>query len=498
MNTEEIRRALAAEGFEDAFPTFSMLTNRIEEHAHSNKVKADFYDMSYIWEDLGVSIPRRFRNLRAVSGWGQKAVDHLARRTRMEAFTAQDPAVLEDLDVYGLWSDNNMEVDLQSAIVSSLIHSPGFLLSMRGMQEFNEPDVVISAHDALNATGEWNWSRRGLDSALAIIDRRRDSLFGEESIVTRMVFFWEDMCFQVVRDKVGGRWTEKWSVDPQQYGLGRIPMEALLYHPRTSRPFGGSRITPAVQYLIHAATRTMVRAELGSEFYVAPQRYALNVSEEDLSSGENAKTNPADAFNAAVQKMLIVRPSEDPEDPDPVVGQFAQGSMQPHSEILRMFATLMSGETSIPVGSLGVIQDNPSSAEAIYANKEDLVLEAEECVRVYTPAVRRTMLNSIQMRDNLSEVPDGLKSLGVRWIDPSMPSRNQAADYVMKQVAGGVLPAASKITLEKLGYDQPTIDRIAEEQRIQAARETVRAALAVNVGQTPAQTEPVPTAPPNS
>ncbi|WP_457835981.1 hypothetical protein, partial [Staphylococcus aureus] len=89
-------------------------------------------------------------------------------------------------------------------------------------------------------------------------------------------------------------------------------------------------------------------------------------------------------WDVLIGKMLTLSTPENPDDPDPILNQFPQVSMQPHAELLRFWGTLFSGETGIPVGSLGIIQDNPSSAEAIYAAKEDLVLEAEESARMFT------------------------------------------------------------------------------------------------------------------
>lgn len=471
-----------------AFDEFQFLVAQLGRTQVRNQVRADFYDMHNRWEDLQVAIPPRFRNIQVASGWAAKAVDHLARRVRMESFTLPGAGSLDAFGVQELWDDNYMDVDLPQATTSAFVHSPGFLATMEGDTDLGEPDVVFSAHDALRATGRWNWSRRGLDSALLILDVDHSyegglvAATGGEPI--RLMFFHEDRVYDCRRDRVGGVYSQFWSVEVQEHALGRIPVEPLLYHPRTSRPFGGSRITRGVIYLVNAALRSMVRAELGAEFFAAPQRYALNVAEEDLYADGRTE------WDVLIGKMLTLGAAENPDDPDAVLGQFPQVSMQPHVDLFRMWATAFSGETGIPVGSLGVVQDNPSSAEAIYANKEDLVLEAEECTRIFTPAIRRTMLNGIQMRENLTEIPAELKRLGIRWIDPSTPSRNQQTDAVMKQVAGGVLPADSEVTLELLGHNRDTIERVMAERRRSAARETVRAALAAQAAPTPVATPP--------
>jgi hypothetical protein len=60
---------------------------------------------------------------------------------------------------------------------------------------------------------------------------------------------------------------------------------------------------------------------------------------------------------------------------------------------------------------------------------------------------------------------EGLELLSTKWRDPSTPTKAAAADAVMKLVSAGVLPADSAVTLEQLGFDQTTIDRITADRR---------------------------------
>ena len=51
----------------------------------------------------------------------------------------------------------------------------------------------------------------------------------------------------------------------------------------------------------------------------------------------------------------------------PTFGQIAAASMEPHIAYMRNLAARFSGATNVPISELGIVQDNPSSAEAIYA-----------------------------------------------------------------------------------------------------------------------------------
>jgi hypothetical protein len=209
-----------------------------------------------------------------------------------------------------------------------------------------------------------------------------------------------------------------------------------------------------------SALRTVVRSEIGAEFYTAPQRWALNVPAAAFEDG---------GWSAVLGRMIALEPPlmDDELDPNfkPELGQFPQASMQPHTEQLRQWATLFAGETNIPVSSLGIVQDNPSSAEAIYAAKEDLVVEAEHADRVFGRGWVGAMRNAVMLRDNLSDEPDDLKKLQAVWRDPSTPSKAAAADAMAKAVA--VIPslADSDVALEKMGFSRTDIDRIRADQR---------------------------------
>ena len=50
--------------------------------------------------------------------------------------------------------------------------------------------------------------------------------------------------------------------------------------------------------------------------------------------------------------------------------------MQPHIDYMRSLAARFSGETNVPLSELGMVTDNPASAEAVYAAKESMIVDA--------------------------------------------------------------------------------------------------------------------------
>lgn len=430
--------------------TLDELFNQLEARAPRNKTRSEYYDARYVLRDLAISIPPKFRTFDAVLGWPAKAVDSLSRRCNLDGFVIAGQTS-QDLGVDVLWDANNMDIEASMAHDSAFIHSCAFICTILGDTQAGEPEVLMMVKDANNATGLWDPRRRSLRAALSIVERE---VPGGSPL--QLIMYLPDRVLTMTRDTVGGPWT----IDERVHGLGRVPVEPLVYRPRLARPFGSSRISRPVMSLTDSALRTVVRSEIGAEFYTAPQRWALNLPQEAFEGG---------GWNAIMGRVLLVEPPSADENADPnfkpEVGQFPQMTMQPHNDQLRMFATMFAGETSIPVSSLGIIQDNPSSAEALYASKEELVIEAEHADRAFGVGWTRAVRNALMLRDGLTDMPAELLRLRAKWRDPSTPSQAAAADAMAKQI--NVLPwiGESEVALERLGYDRTDIERLQADKR---------------------------------
>ncbi|MCY1246641.1 hypothetical protein D9M72_598970 [compost metagenome] len=68
---------------------------------------------------------------------------------------------------------------------------------------------------------------------------------------------------------------------------------------------------------------------------------------------------------------------------------------------------------------------------------------------------------------------DGLELLSTKWRNPATPTIAAQADATTKLVQAGVLPADSAVTLELMGFDQTTIDRIVADRRRSAVSSLV-------------------------
>src|SRR5690606_2399364 len=221
-----------------------------------------------------------------------------------------------------------------------------------------------------------------------------------------------------------------------------------------------------VMTLTDAALRTLVRSEVTAEFFSAPQRYAMGADE---SAFVDANGNPKGAWASIIGRVWAIGRDEDGNIPE--VGQFPQTSMQPHVDHLRMLATLFAGETSLPLSSLGIVQDNPSSAEAIHASKEELITEAEWGADTLGAGWRRVMLLALMLRDGLTEVLAEWLQLDMPLRDPPPPRNPAIPDAVTQLAHAGIVRADSAVMLERPGYEETTVARLEPDRQRAAAHE---------------------------
>lgn len=431
------------------------LLKQLDRKSPRNLLRASYYDGKRAIRQVGSVIPPQYFRLGLVLGWSAKAVDILARRCNLDGFVWPD-GDLESLGYREVVDDNFLLSEFSAAAVSSLIHGVVFAVNTVGGD--GEPASLIHFKDALNATGEWNVRSRQLDNLLSITSRDP-----ENGNPTSLCLYLDGMTI------VGQRDQGRWSVDVTEHGWG-VPAEAVAYRPRVGRPMGSSRISRAVMSLHDQALRTVIRLEGHMDVYSFPELWMLGADEAIFK-------NPDGSVKPVWQVMLgrIKGIPDDDEAPESLaradVKQFPAASPQPHLDALKQQAQLFSGETSIPLTSLGVSDmTNPTSADSYIASREDLIAEAEGATDDWSPPLRRAMARALAIANGEREVPSEWKTIGTKWRSPIYLSRAAQADAGMKQMAAVPWLADTEVGLELLGLDEQQIARaLADKRRAQAA-----------------------------
>jgi len=434
------------------------LRNQLQEKEKRNALRSAYYDGKRRLEKFGISIPEELRDVETVIGWPAKTVDVLEQRLNFEDYVMPEESSLLD-DLAEIDAMNNMGLERSQAHVSALIHGTAFVFVTAGDEAAGEPEIVYSIRSARQATALYNRRARRLDAALEVVSGRGSEL--------TEILYMPDRVLVMERDQNG-----TWTVDRRPNPTGRVLCVPLIHRPFIERKFGMSRITRPVMSWTDMGVRTVMRTEVSAEFYSSPQRYAIGVDEGAFADKDgNIKTG----WETVLGRIWAVPHGEYDEDsgttPHPTaVGQFPQMTMQPNIEHLREIATMFAGETSIPVSYLGIIHDNPASADAINAGEADLNKVAErDHVSFGSGWVSLAQL-SIMLRDETDELPEELRLLKSRWGNPATPTRQAAAQSVMSLVSTGVYLPRSEITWEQIGLDQATIDRLKLEEKAEQAR----------------------------
>lgn len=451
---------------EQTVSIFQKLLEQLLAKQKRNRTRQDYYDQKVSFKDLGISVPPALRNMESVLGWPAKTVDVLADRIHFERFVApgqeNNPFGLDEIAI-----ENDFRNVFSQVATSALTHSCSFITVTNGDLSAGEPDILWLPKSAQAATGIWNPRRRALSAGLSLLST------GESGAPEDMVLYLPDRTIYL-RLGSGGRLFYEAVPNP----TGRVLMEPVIADADLRRPFGRSRISRAVMSLTDSAIRTIVRSEIGAEFFAAPQRYVTGADPDIFESS-------AERWSAVMSRVLTV--SRDEDGNAPAMGEFSQMSMQPHTDQLRQWAALLAAESQIPLDELGFPSDNPSSDSAIQSQRDPLRLAADRCIRGFQSSIHRLAVTSVMLRDG-GQAPDGLKQV-TGWFAPTLHvSDSAAADAVLKQVS--IMPwlAESPVVLEKLGYSQAAIDRLLADKR-RAQGVTALSQLASKVTSPVADTE---------
>lgn len=428
----------------DETSRLNTLIDQIKAKQPRNQLRTAMMDHKRTFQNW--ELVRELGDLEAVLGWPAKGVETLARRCRLEGFTL--PAG-SDMDTFGLNTLLDETQYLRRARMgelNSLVHSVSFEVATTG--DVGEPDALITHVSALNGSGTWNGRLGRLEDFLSVTE------WGENSKPKEWALYMSE-----------GTWVfQNDTLDYQGHGLGRVPVEPLIYKPRLDRPFGQSRITRSVIFLTRSAARVIVRSEATADLYSAPSLLALGLTANQIESGSwrqgignvigipDASDGPAEAPHLARVDIKTIQ----------------QATQEPHIAQLRAWAQLFSGEMSLPVSSLGLsVDSNPTSAESYAASREDLIAEAEDANGEWGASHRRSVLNAYALREGIKfdEIPAELRGLRAKSRDPRHVSQAAAADAFVK--VASVIPglAETDTAIDMLGLDAALADRLKDDLR---------------------------------
>lgn len=343
-----------------------------------------YYEMKHRPRDFGISTPPNLRSFYSNLGWCTKAVDTLSDRVIYDGFYND---ALGFAEVFGA---NNPSVMTEASKLSSQICGCSFAMILPGESVGANPTIQI--FDGADATGIIDETTGLLREGYAVLER------DDNERVLREAYFTTGSTYILVTG-------EK---DITEISTPYMPCPLLvpvINRPDARRPFGHSRITRACMSIVDSAMRCAFRSEVSAEFYAFPQKWVTGTSQD---------MEIADKWRASMSAMIQL--SKDDDGDHPIVGQFAQQSMTPHSEQLKMFASAFAGETGLTLDDLGFVTSNPSSAEAIKASHESLRLMAEKLQRDLSVAFVNIGYVAVCVRDQIAYDRSLIADVSTRWL----------------------------------------------------------------------------------
>ena len=423
-----------------------------EYHRSRNALKDKYYEGHVTLNDvnLGIALPQGLKNLEVGCSWGQKAVDALACRSMFDGFVGSGQAAQA---VERLVTGNRLLAEYGKACRDELKYGCAFVT----LSADKALGCRIRFHSPASAAALWSGEKGRIDCGLAIIDTVRDEK-DRDTWRPHLVNLYTDQAVIVLTARQG-----RWTARRYPHKMGRPLMEPLIWNATTGKPFGRSRLKGSVRSLIDDYIRIAANAAIALEFDTTPQKYLLGLTDEQYDA---VISNKFKQYIGA-----IIAATSNPETGEnPVFGQLAQGSLQPHVDKMRLTATQFSAATGLTITDVGIVNDaNPTSSDAILAQSQTLVLMAQQLNAGNGEALRAViqMAQAIARNVTPEELTEEERDVMAHFKNPAMPSVAVTADAALKIASARQEFASTDTFLEMIGFDQADIRRIkAQEQRV--------------------------------
>lgn len=446
-------RAIAAE-----------LVEIYDAHLAANAEKGRYYDQMVTAGEcnLGIALPSGLNDFEMACCWPEKAVTALADRSRFDGFVNANGESMPELD--GIVRDNRLVSAYGMGVIDELKHG-GILVTLAANQA---QGCLVRFHTFETSAARWNGVLQRIDAAMAIVDSKKSD--EDWRYRPALVNLYTDDATWVIQ-----RVDNKWHARRAENGLGRCMATVMRNQPTNGQPLGTSRITRSVRALTRGYIRTMTLATIGLEFATSPQKYLMGVSDAQYDALINEK------FARYIDSIMLGT-----VDPDtgqiPQYGQLAQGTLQPHVDMLRMLSTQYAAATCLSVTDAGVVNDaNPTSSDAINAQNDKLIRRAEDLNAFNADEMRDVALMALAVKRNqsLAQLSDDDKGVMAHFLPPSMPNMAAMGDWAVKNAQADPQFAGTDVYYEMQGFDKPTIARIQAQKRMNRGLDAIMGAFEV-------------------
>lgn len=391
-------------------------------------------------------------------GWPMIAVDPLHERldqlgfrysddgddvTEQPGVELDDSAIGADENLRRVWSDNDMDHEIQLGLLDALVMKRSYICVGAG----DDPDIpLVTVESPLEVFAEINPRTRATRAALRRWADHQDSLARiTEEYAT---LYLPDATVYYDRGPSGWRVIER-----DDHKMGRVSVCPMVNRSRLSDRYGKSELSPPLLSLSHAANKIATDMMVGAEFHAIPLRAIFGIGPDDMVDKEG---NRRSALQVIMGRLLTI-PTEKGGDVKPF--EFSASSLSNFHDTLNQLARHAAGLLGLDPHEFGFTTDNPASAEALRARESRLIRRTERKQTAFGLAMKQAAQLVRRYQDG--DWDPRAKRLKVIWKDAATPTKAAAADAATKLFSANIVPLRQ--TREDLGYTPGEIRRMEAE-----------------------------------
>ena len=448
-----------------------------------NELIEAYYEGDVMARDIGVDIlPEEAREKVHVDlscDWARKAVKALANHVRFDGFVFDGRDGMDE-GLERALGRTEFRSEFSRTRVGTLKKGCAFAC----VNNFGS-NAVVTFHSADGGAAIVNKATGRVRSGFVIADSARTEWSGRRQVVTQVNLHMPGNRVAIVREG-----PSEWRAERIDTPDGAMMMVPFVYEPTDKKPLGGTRITKDVRSVIDDVLSVRLAIAISRAFYAIPMRALLGLTEAVYK-----QLSEKPQWTAYINPMLLA--TADRQGHSPTLTQLPSNSPDALIRLIETDAKLFAASTGVPLQSLGIVQDNPSSAEAIVEARRDLIEDAQSFEDEHlSPALRQIALLAMMVESNkasVDDLDDVQRSVMPHFKNPAMPSIAATTDAAMKIASVNPAFASTDVFFEMVGFDQATISRTNAQMRMNQARQNVamRPILDQNrrVGQTQPQVE---------
>jgi len=213
--------------------------------------------------------------------------------------------------------------------------------------------------------------------------------------------------------------------------------------------------------LVDGLNKTLADMLVSSEYVGRPRRWASGIElvEEEVIDADGVPTGDTITANPfpETNRMMISEAAE------AKFGQLDAGDLAGYEGAVRVLVSQIMAVSALPSHYVGVMANQPASADALRAAEASLTARAEARQQSFGRGWEQVARLMIATRSGAD--PRQL-DVRVQWADASTRSIAQEADAVTKLFAAGLLPAS--YALKRLGYADDEVEAIRTARRAEA------------------------------